>query len=174
MVIANSDSTSTLVSLDDALKRVSSLGSLQEHPVAADLSLRPTALHLPEGDDHGVLFDDNDGEEQIVYLPATTNSSFGADECLQCLPSLVEAGEDLLARPVVHYYTQQERILYVAQGEIADATAAQYDVLISDRATTCHILAVRSFTTLRKLLCGGALWNVPSASPLGCDRAECR
>ena len=37
-----------------------------------------------------------------------------------------------------------QRVLYVAQGEIAHCTAAQVDILVSDRATTCHILALRS------------------------------
>jgi Protein N-terminal asparagine amidohydrolase len=36
------------------------------------------------------------------------------------------------------------RVLYVAQGEIAHCTSAQVDMLVSDRATTCHILALRS------------------------------
>jgi Protein N-terminal asparagine amidohydrolase len=49
-------------------------------------------------------------------------------------------------------------VLYVAQGEIAHCTSSRTDILISDRATTCHLLALRSFsrheqsTTTRKLL----------------------
>lgn len=39
------------------------------------------------------------------------------------------------------------RVLYVAQGERANATSKQYDVLMSDKATTCHILAFRSRTS---------------------------
>mmetsp|Transcript_12912 Transcript_12912/g.32558 ORF Transcript_12912/g.32558 Transcript_12912/m.32558 type:complete len:522 (-) Transcript_12912:42-1607(-) len=38
----------------------------------------------------------------------------------------------------------QDRLLYVAQGERANATSEQYDVVMSDKATTCHILAFRS------------------------------
>ena len=37
-----------------------------------------------------------------------------------------------------------KRVLYVAQGEIAHCVATQADILVSDRATTCHILALRS------------------------------
>jgi protein N-terminal asparagine amidohydrolase len=37
-----------------------------------------------------------------------------------------------------------QKVLYVAQGELAHSTAAQADILMSDRATTCHILALRS------------------------------
>jgi hypothetical protein len=42
---------------------------------------------------------------------------------------------------------EEDRLLYVAQGERANATCEQYDVLMSDKATTCHILAFRSRTT---------------------------
>lgn len=41
----------------------------------------------------------------------------------------------------------QDRVLYVAQGERANATSEHYDVLMSDKATTCHILAFRSRTS---------------------------
>jgi len=41
---------------------------------------------------------------------------------------------------------EEDRSLYVAQGERANATSEQYDVLMSDKATTCHILAFRSRT----------------------------
>lgn len=40
--------------------------------------------------------------------------------------------------------SSQERILYIHQRELGHATAAQCDVIVSDRATTCHILTVRS------------------------------
>ena len=36
------------------------------------------------------------------------------------------------------------RILYIAQGEIGHAIPKQANVIVSDRATTCHILIVRS------------------------------
>jgi hypothetical protein len=39
---------------------------------------------------------------------------------------------------------QSSRILYVAQGELAHCTPVQADLLVSDRATTCHILGLRS------------------------------
>lgn len=43
---------------------------------------------------------------------------------------------------------EQKRVLYVAQGERANATSKEYDILMSDKATTCHILAFRSRTTI--------------------------
>ena len=36
------------------------------------------------------------------------------------------------------------RILYIGQGELAHACPSQADVLVSDRATTCHVLILRS------------------------------
>jgi len=42
---------------------------------------------------------------------------------------------------------EQDRLLYVAQGERANGTSDQYDVVMSDKATTCHIVAFRSSTT---------------------------
>ena len=171
MVIANSDSTSTLVSLDHALKRVSSLEALSvdsSSTKTAEYFFRQTELYLPEEEDL-VEFDDDESSKKDVplkvpiYLAVTTssdnnkNNTFGADECLRCLPGILEAGDQLLAEPVVQYSAhsknksstttstrQEERLLYVAQGEMAHAVASQCDVVVSDRATTCHILAVRS------------------------------
>ena len=41
-----------------------------------------------------------------------------------------------------------DRVLNVLQGEIAHATSDQVDVIVSDDATTCHILAVRSYRSV--------------------------
>jgi Protein N-terminal asparagine amidohydrolase len=41
-------------------------------------------------------------------------------------------------------------ILYVAQGEIAHCTYHQADVLVSDRATTCHVVALYSYSCTDK------------------------
>ena len=47
-----------------------------------------------------------------------------------------KTGEELSHEPTV---------LYVAQGEIAHCTFEQADILVSDRATTCHVLALYSY-----------------------------
>mmetsp|Transcript_5974 Transcript_5974/g.6709 ORF Transcript_5974/g.6709 Transcript_5974/m.6709 type:complete len:596 (-) Transcript_5974:116-1903(-) len=39
---------------------------------------------------------------------------------------------------------QPHRLLYVAQGERGNTTTQQYDVIMSDKATTCHVLAFHS------------------------------
>lgn len=41
---------------------------------------------------------------------------------------------------------ERNRVLYVEQGERANSTSKEYDVLMSDKATTCHIVAFRSTT----------------------------
>ena len=145
MVIANSDSTSTLVSLDHALKRVSSLEALHYNKTE-DISFRLTSLFLPEDDALCVEVDDDYSatSEVPVYL-ASNDSSIGVDECLRCLPQILDARDELLAQPVRRYQrSSKERILYVGQGEMAHAVPRQCDVMLSDKATTCHILAVRS------------------------------
>uniref|UniRef100_A0A7S1GRA7 Protein N-terminal asparagine amidohydrolase n=1 Tax=Cyclophora tenuis TaxID=216820 RepID=A0A7S1GRA7_CYCTE len=39
-------------------------------------------------------------------------------------------------------------MLYVAQGEVGHATSSQCEVVVSDQATTCHIIALRSCSYL--------------------------
>jgi hypothetical protein len=74
MVIANSDSTSTLLSLDGAVKRMSSLETLQVSKTQ-EIPFRKSDLFLPE--DAFCLEDDD--EEQPIYV-ATQGSSIGVDD----------------------------------------------------------------------------------------------
>jgi protein N-terminal asparagine amidohydrolase len=47
-----------------------------------------------------------------------------------------------------HFTTSSpERLVYVGQGEVGHATSTHCDVIASDKATTCHILAFRSVST---------------------------
>jgi hypothetical protein len=58
---------------------------------------------------------------------------------------VIESCDELLANPPRLFTTKSsERILYVAQGEVAHAVPLQCDVIVSDKATTCHILGFRS------------------------------
>ena len=65
---------------------------------------------------------------------------------------LKEARDQLLYKnPIRLFGTAYEndnnlRLLYVAQGERGNATSKQYDIIMSDKATTCHILALHSST----------------------------
>ena len=57
----------------------------------------------------------------------------------------MESRSQLLARPPrVFDKDSTERIVYVAQREVGHCLRSQCDVLVSDRATTCHILAFQS------------------------------
>lgn len=133
MVIATSDSCNTLVSLDNDVKRYTEDGTSSYW--SQDDYCR-TSLLLPDdrGDDHAVV---------PVYLPEKGR----VDEYLRNIPCIVESADQLLANKPVSYDTKsKESILYVGQGEVAHAVPRQCDVIVSDRATTCHILALRSAT----------------------------
>ena len=140
MVVATSDSNNTLVSLDRAaVKRVSSLEVLQQQ-VPEKVTFRQTCLYLPED---GFCLEDDD-EETPLYLTDKT-SEVQADACLGYLPQVLDARDELLAlKPRVFSPSSPERLLYVCQGEVAHAVPSQCDVILSDQATTCHIIALRS------------------------------
>ena len=83
---------------------------------------------------------------------STTNND--VDVYLQGIPSLQEQHRRLLRKGVVSYTAQSpERLVYVHQGEVAHAvfskdddnsSSSDCDILLSDKATTCHILALHS------------------------------
>lgn len=70
-------------------------------------------------------------------------------EYLRTVPSVMERIQQLHSQaPVVlSSQTTNARIINVLQGELAHATSCQADILVSDHATTCHILAARSVTS---------------------------
>ena len=63
---------------------------------------------------------------------------------------LTQAGEQFLRKGTRHYAskTSEDRILYIHQGEVGHAIPDQCDVIVSDRATTCHLFAIRSESPL--------------------------
>lgn len=133
MVIVNTDSTNTLVSLID-FKNADSYNNNQSRP---EEEYVPTNIHLPV--DEYCYWDDD--EEQQLYLPLRNR----VDHYLKGVEQLMDSRDELLANPPVSFTKNSpEKILYVAQGEVAHCTSAQSDVLVSDKATTCHIIAFRS------------------------------
>ena len=149
MVLAlhTSDSCNTLVSLDNhhnaSSKHHQDASSFSEITVGDDaVEYRKTSLLLPVDD----LYSCTAGSDSFdgLYLP-TLNSGISVDEHLQRIAALCNACDELLSLEH-HQFTQTspERVLYVHQGEVAHALPSQCDVLVSDRATTCHILALRS------------------------------
>ena len=121
-------------------------------------SLFPLAAQVTKG--RGWNFPASDGGEDIPL-----------DKYLRTIPSVIERAEELQAQPVrvlSDKTTQGSRILNICQGEIGHATSKQTDIIVSDRATTCHILAVRSTS-------GGddaAGSNEPLVSLCHIDKAE--
>ena len=75
-----------------------------------------------------------------------TNPNYlSVTDYLQQIPSVVESIQELKSKPPVHLNkSDPRRIINVLQGEVAHATAEQADILVSDKATTCHILTLRS------------------------------
>ncbi|EEC50072.1 predicted protein [Phaeodactylum tricornutum CCAP 1055/1] len=159
MVIANSDSTNTLVSLDDynnggfKCKAIwASHQQIREAPTHEHW-LIPTALRVPE--DSSVRLEDTDNScspsrtssseaLRLVHLP-TESSPYTVDECLGNVPAIRQRCSDLLESGTRHYHASSPaRILYVAQGEVAYAVPRQCDVIVSDKATTCHVLILKS------------------------------
>ena len=146
MVIASNDSCGTLVSFDEGVKKV----EREIRKAFEEQTFRRTELLLPE--ENFQDYDDDDywcmpppKVEQHVYVPE--NSMDAVDMCLRSIPQVMETADELLANPPRHFSCKsRERVLYVGQGEMAHAVPSQCDVIVSDKATTCHILALRSKT----------------------------
>jgi len=142
MVITTCGSCNTLVSLDEGIKKRSGdvrSACCEEHV------FRRTYLLLPEDD----FCDDDDywcmstNVEQNIYLPS--NEKDAVDISLKSNPQIMETADELLANAPRYFDANSpERVLYVGQGELAHAVPSQCDVIVSDKATTCHILGVRS------------------------------
>lgn len=167
MVIATSDSNETLVSLhNNGLKRSGSLEFLRASPRTQSFEFFPTDLFLPA--DNGEFFGDADDDESFyscsgddeaaisinnnhnttysrdcLYLPES--NALSLDECVKCIPTMMETCDALLSQTPRHYTERSRtRVLYAAQREVAHAVPLQCDVIMSDKATTCHILALYS------------------------------
>lgn len=109
--------------------------NLPEH-----VSVRKTQLFVV----HDTFEKDEINCEQPLYLP-TNCGEVGSDECLKYYPQVMNTRNNFLSRRRVHFdHRSTETLLYVAQREVAHAVSAQCSMLVSDRATTCHIMALRS------------------------------
>jgi hypothetical protein len=86
-------------------------------------------------------------QRRRLQLPAAVGEEIPLDKYLQTIPTVIERAEELQAQPVrilSDTTTKGSKVLNICQGEIGHVTARQVDVIVSDRATTCHIVAVRS------------------------------
>jgi hypothetical protein len=161
MVIYNSDSSNTLISLHNGTK---SRPRLCYH----NLSYRKTFIHVPV--DYATEENDSDSSEIIpenyLHLPKILFESI--DKYLALDPRIMEnADKFLLGGVSVLDVGTKERIIYVLQNELAHATSEQCDILVSDRATTCHILAFRSVSKVGIL---GTLTHIDSVGYEACLR----
>jgi protein N-terminal asparagine amidohydrolase len=175
MMIVTSDSCKTLIQFDDHHhdekttndwrdldNDVSSIAPATSCLVATNLLL-PNDFEDEYDDDtdddsYNYYQKQTPSQQQRIYLPQqllvqgqqqpNRTKKLCIDDYLRCIPQIVERNDELLANPVRYLSPScKERFVYVAQAEVAHATSQQCDVLVSDRATTCHILAIRSTTT---------------------------
>ena len=104
-------------------------------PVSANSSLSSTA----------------ESRQETLRLPnQTSGDSLPMDKYLRSITSVIERAEELQAEPTLllsDETTADLKVLNICQGEIGHCTAHQADIIVSDKATTCHILAVRSTST---------------------------
>ena len=142
MVIQTSNSCNTLVSLDEFKKDSTHYDTHNSRDLI--VKYQKTNLLLPAD-----LFQEDDDEDdsfygssdQHVYLP----SSGPVDRYLRGVPQLMETADELLANShKVLNASSPQRIISVGQGEVAHCTPAQTDVLVSDKATTCHVIFFKS------------------------------
>eukprot|EP00978_Attheya_sp_CCMP212_P029496 scaffold104943_cov54-Attheya_sp.AAC.5 len=97
--------------------------------------LVPTFIRLPNGSQ--------------LYLPAGSaciSNTIDVDEYLESIPVLRDASAALLSRKrhLTRSNTRDQRLVYIGQGEVGHGTGEHADMMLSDQATTCHILALHS------------------------------
>lgn len=154
---------STLIGLDEN-ENEGPCWSPSPHSVYDNLTFA-TCLRLLftlyENDDkHEVAINDSD-EVQYLHLPLHhgdgSDSAITIDKYLCSVPCIRESSNFFLSSEI-HLFDgsskfsgRGRKVLNIFQGEIATATSSQADVLISTKATTCHIVAVRSVSLGSKI-----------------------
>lgn len=99
----------------------------------------------------------------IVFVPAFSCADMAkartlhlplegrVDEFLQHDTCFLQASKQFLNGSIRRWDSHStERVLYIHQGEVGNCTPTQADVIMSDRATTCHILSIQSRTCSSK------------------------
>ena len=156
--IGNSSSCSTLIDLSPNLNK----DGLEQSNDVHDVEFFKTEILLPNDeyvdeyedeyeDRSEYMIEEVEAINEHLYLPssATGTSHIPLDVYLRGVPSIMENADNLLAQsPRVlgesKLQTGKERILNVCQGEMAHALPSHCDIIASDDATTCHIVALRS------------------------------
>ncbi|CAB9514786.1 N-terminal asparagine [Seminavis robusta] len=111
--------------------------------------LEPTALFLSSSPTSvSALGASTQVPQERLYLPRVGTAPCSLDVYLQSIPSVASRSQQLSCLSSKdnnqNNNMSTQRCLNVLQGEVAHATPAQTDVLVSAEATTCHIVALRS------------------------------
>ena len=132
------DPTELLISIDDDC---SSSSDVEHVPLYLPLSKKQGRSHDLDIDEYisRTYYNIDDTEDE---LDITIDQQQVAPHIMPGSTKLQESRAKLLASK--RRRISQQRLLYVAQGERANATSEQYDVMMSEKATTCHILAFQS------------------------------
>jgi protein N-terminal asparagine amidohydrolase len=115
-------------------------------------------INITESTPVNLLLESAPDEESKCYAEEDLNLSHklryaSLNKYLSSIPSLSEHKlfDKSVSRKIgsgdIHYLitaVNSGRVINVLQGEIANCTPSQADVLVSDDATTCHIVALRS------------------------------
>jgi protein N-terminal asparagine amidohydrolase len=115
--------------LEKMLNRKNFMPSFQQAPLYESLLTFSPAGSCGKLGARGLLLPTKGRVDQFLYLQTPFRS----------------ASETFLRKPVrVLDRTTIERVLYIHQGELGYAIPSQCDVILSDKATTCHILSIQS------------------------------
>ncbi len=97
-------------------------------------------------DETGLMFSpDGPNQAHNVRQGLSLPTNGRVDQFLYSQSLFRVACDAFLQKPVRSFdHTSSERILYIHQGEVGHATPSQCDVIMSDKATTCHILSIQS------------------------------
>jgi Protein N-terminal asparagine amidohydrolase len=156
MVVLSSDSNSTLVSLGDDERQQRVKKQQQQSSFASPVSVvgaisSSSSIAAPPFPP--IAFNDEDDDLVVttaIQLPETSvrlalpKNKFTTTSFLQRYEELADQRDVLLAQDVVVFDDRtKETYVHVGQGEMATTTNSS-DILMSDRATTCHVLALWS------------------------------
>lgn len=137
----------------------------------------------PSMNETEIILEDDDEYRHKLHIPLTPSESI--DGCLRNNPLLSSTAKKSLAKKS-EYFPSKGTIwnssvkegsgppIYVHQREVAHASNEQYDnrgaILISDSATTCHIIALRSHSGCNKKRILGSLCHLDSIQNGTCVR----
>ena len=167
--ITKTDSSSTLIDINEVNDNYSYNYGKGTPLANASLSHSDTFVDTIEQTD--IYLD----ETTTLSLPTSPKTPLHRSLCSN--PLLIKNAAAALEHQTVHTYTQQNagegvNVIYVHQREVGLVSTEQYSqrgaVLVSDAATTCHVLALRSITSNNRIL--GSLCHIDSTENEPCIR----